>query len=131
MIYTSETLHQIYLQWVRQRGHKAFSVLVHLAISINREFCQSKEYITLNICHLGMEVDVGRVPKCPHLLLKSFVHLGVAVLLLLLLLLLLFTLGWQWPTETVTMPPNMSRYLLPSWSHNHCMLPWWISKGDL
>ena len=59
-----------------------------------------------------MEVDVGRVPKGPHLLLKSFVHLGVAVLLLLLLL--LFTLGWQWPTETVTMPPNMSRYLLPS-----------------
>ena len=81
-----------------------------------------------------MEVDVGRVPKGPHLLLKSLVDLWVAVLLLLLLLLLLwllFTLGWQWPTETVTMPPNMSRYLLPSWSHNHCMLPWWISKGDL
>jgi hypothetical protein len=41
------------------------------------------------------------------------------------------TYGWQCPTLTVTMPPNKSRYRLPSVSYNHCMCPWWIITGFL
>ena len=91
----SDTIHRIYLQWVRQRGHKAFSVLVHLAISINREFCQSKENITLNICLSPW--DGGRCWSCAKgsslaaqelrspwggsvvVVVVVVVHLGVAV----------------------------------------------------
>ena len=41
------------------------------------------------------------------------------------------TLGWQCPTDTVTIPANMSRYSRPFSSYRYCILPEWISRGSL
>ena len=39
------------------------------------------------------------------------------------------TLGLQWPSPMVTMPPKKSRYLLPSMSHRYCIEPWSATRG--
>ena len=43
---------------------------------------------------------------------------------------LLDDLGWQWPTETVTIPAKPSRYCLPVSSQRYCMCPSTISSGS-
>src|SRR5882762_6837340 len=44
-------------------------------------------------------------------------------------LILLVTLGLQWPTETVRMPPKKSRYLRPSRSQRYCISPRSATSG--
>lgn len=73
-----------------------------------------------------MHVDVGRMPERVDLFLKRRIHLtemnrfnGNA----LTIADKSSSYGWQWPTDTVTIPANMSKYRLPLSSHSHCIFP--------